>query len=153
MVKEGSFREDLYYRLNVIPLTIPPLRKRKGDITLLANHFCEKYGLQGGLRKEMAPETIRALSEHDWRGNARELENVVQRATTLSTNSTIYPQDLFLPKSPGLSKCPTSSGSGPESVAGIAPQDDEAVARLQLKAGFSMSEMEEKLIHLTLTET
>jgi len=153
MVKEGSFREDLYYRLNVIPLTIPPLRKRKGDITLLANHFCEKYGLQVGYRKEMAPETLRVLCEHDWRGNARELENVVQRATTLSTNSTIYPQDLFLPESLRSSQPASSSELSQECMETVTPQVNVAVAHLNLKAGFSMSEMEERLIHLTLAET
>jgi len=157
MVRAGSFREDLYYRLNVIPLSLPPLRKRRGDIVLLANYFCEKHALESSSRKELAPETIQLLCEHDWHGNARELENVIQRATALSTNSTIYPQDLFLPGNSELSKCRSSSDSN--EVSFPAPDqrasevDTKVAGTLDLKAGFSMNEMEKKLIHLTLAET
>jgi two-component system response regulator FlrC len=157
MVRAGSFREDLYYRLNVIPLSIPPLRKRKGDIVLLASHFCEKYAPQSGRVKELAPETIKLLCEHNWHGNARELENVIQRATALSTNSTIYPQDLFLPGNFGFSGFQDHSDLSQESLQAPKPADHEAdtkvVGTLDLKAGFSVSEMEKKLIHLTLAET
>jgi len=153
MVKQGTFREDLYYRLNVIPLTIPPLRKRKGDVVLLARHFCEVYGLQSGKRKELAPATISVLTDHEWRGNARELENVIQRAMTLSTNATIYPQDLFLPAETTLSKLATVSGSNADPSGAAVPRSEGLSSSLDMKAGFSMSAMEKKLIHLTLTET
>jgi len=157
MVRAGSFREDLYYRLNVIPLSIPPLRKRRGDIVLLANHFCEQYTLQSSRRKELAPETIKFLCAYDWHGNARELENVIQRATALSANSTIYPQDLFLPEKAGLPRFQDNLDSGQEPLTAPDPRGDETDRKvaeaLDLKAGFSMSEMEKKLIHLTLAET
>src|SRR6185295_12492560 len=80
LVREGSFREDLYYRLNVIPLSIPPLRKRKDDIAILANYFCEKYSSETtGTAKQLAAETIDVLGRYDWPGDIRELENVIQR--------------------------------------------------------------------------
>jgi two-component system response regulator FlrC len=153
MVKQGTFREDLYYRLNVIPLSIPPLRKRKGDIVLLARHFSEVYGLQSGKRKELAPATINVLTDHEWRGNARELENVIQRAMALSTNVTIYPQDLFLPAERVLCNVASGCESNEDPTGGGVPPSNGLQSSLDLKAGFSMSAMEEKLIHLTLAET
>ena len=84
MMEEGRFREDLYYRLHVITVALPPLRDRKDDIPLLAQHFLEKYGQEngkGGL--ELAPEALDLLMEYDWPGNVRELENVMERAVVL----------------------------------------------------------------------
>jgi transcriptional regulator with GAF, ATPase, and Fis domain len=90
LVKEGSFREDLYYRLNVIPVRLPPLRARKEDIPLLVQHFLEKYGEEN--RKphlELTPEALDLLLEYDWPGNVRELENVIERAVVLSSGPRI----------------------------------------------------------------
>jgi two-component system response regulator FlrC len=154
LVREGAFREDLYYRLNVIPLSIPPLRRRREDAVLLAAHFCERYGVENsGRRMELAPETIDLISRYAWPGNVRELENAIQRGTALSQTAIIKPRDLFLE---GL-----GSGIGEDLAAQAPPQAEpraEAVrsvapAGLDLKAGFSVGDMERKLIELTLVQT
>jgi DNA-binding NtrC family response regulator len=80
MVREGRFREDLYYRLNVVKIEIPPLRERREDIPLLARHFCEKYARPGEPPKQISPEAMERLLTHRWPGNIRELENAVERA-------------------------------------------------------------------------
>ncbi len=90
MMDEGRFREDLFYRLHVISIHLPPLRDRKDDIPLLAQHFLAKYGdenTKGGL--ELAPEVLDLLTDYDWPGNVRELENVIERAVVLTSGSKI----------------------------------------------------------------
>ena len=81
MVRERSFREDLYYRLNVIRIVLPPLRERKGDVELLTRYFLAKFAAPG---VELAPEALAALCAHPWPGNVRQLENEVRRATALT---------------------------------------------------------------------
>jgi two-component system response regulator PilR (NtrC family) len=86
LLADGRFREDLFYRLNVITIQLPPLRERRDDIPLLAQHFLSKYGEEN--RKpnlELAPDALDVLAEYDWPGNVRELENVVERAVVLAT--------------------------------------------------------------------
>jgi DNA-binding NtrC family response regulator len=92
MVAAGTFRADLYYRLNVVPLTIPSLRERKQDIPVLVDHFCKLYRRRD---VQFAPETVQLLQKYDWPGNIRELENIVQRALVLGSQSLIRPEDLF----------------------------------------------------------
>jgi transcriptional regulator with GAF, ATPase, and Fis domain len=90
MMEEGRFREDLFYRLHVISIHLPPLRERKDDIPLLAHHFLGKYGEENhkaGL--ELTPEALDLLMEYDWPGNVRELENVIERAVVLSSGARI----------------------------------------------------------------
>jgi DNA-binding NtrC family response regulator len=90
MVDDGRFREDLYYRLHVITVQLPPLRDRKDDIPLLVQHFLEKYGRENQKPNlELTPEALDLLLEYDWPGNVRELENVVERASVLSSGSRI----------------------------------------------------------------
>ncbi|MBW1917305.1 MAG: sigma-54-dependent Fis family transcriptional regulator [Deltaproteobacteria bacterium] len=94
-VDEGNFREDLFYRLNVVHLEIPPLRQRPEDIPLLVTHFIQKYtqeNAQGEVRVD--PETMRILTRHSWPGNVRELENVIERAVILRSGDVITPADL-----------------------------------------------------------
>ncbi len=79
-VSQGTFREDLYYRLNVVPIEIKPLRKRRQDVGALAEHFVAAAGRRYGLSKRLAPEAIEALEKYDWPGNVRELQNVVERS-------------------------------------------------------------------------
>ena len=95
LVAEGKFREDLYYRLNVIALELPPLRERKEDIPRLGDHFLEKYCQenQKPLRR-FSPEAMRHLMDYDWPGNVRELENVVERAVVLSREPVVDPSLL-----------------------------------------------------------
>jgi transcriptional regulator with GAF, ATPase, and Fis domain len=98
-IREGKFREDLYYRLNVVPLALPPLRERLSDISLLVSHFIEKVCRNEGLpEREIGPEALLRLEQHDWPGNIRQLENAVEMAIALSGDrTTLYPSDFPLP--------------------------------------------------------
>ena len=131
-VAEGKFREDLYYRINVIPLTLPPLRQRRDDIVLLANHFLEKYG---GLNRKkvvgLSEAAVNLLLKHSWDGNVRELENTIERAVLISSGEQILAEDLLMETSEG--------GTGP-------PEETS------LKAGITVRDMEKKLIFRTLEE-
>ncbi len=97
-IKEGRFREDLYYRLNVVPIAAPPLRERLEDIPLLARHFVEKICRQEDIPlRRLSPETIERLKNHSWPGNVRQLENAVEMAVALSGEREIlYPSDFPL---------------------------------------------------------
>jgi DNA-binding NtrC family response regulator len=94
-VKDGLFREDLYYRLNVIPIVLPELKDRADDIPLLVTHFLMKYGQEADPPiTGMSKEALRLLLEYDWPGNVRELENVIERVVILGTGPQIMPEDL-----------------------------------------------------------
>jgi len=93
MMREGRFREDLFYRLNVVTVTLPPLRERRRDVPLLVEHLLAKYATELGERG-VAPEALDRLVGHDWPGNVRELENVVQRAMVMATSGVILPEHL-----------------------------------------------------------
>ena len=132
-VSEGTFREDLYYRINVIPLTIPPLRDRKDDIVLLANYFLEKFSALNRRNKpQFSAETLEVLLNHDWKGNVRELENAIERALLIGNGDSILPAHLILGESdkPGDTAAPGST----------------------LTVGTTVREMEKKLIVKTLQE-
>lgn len=95
MVREGLFREDLYFRLNVVSIVLPPLRERREDIPLLVDHFLKKYASE--LQKEIkgfSPEALKLLKEYDWPGNVRELRNVCERAVVMAAGPVILPEDL-----------------------------------------------------------
>ena len=97
MVSDGRFQEDLYYRLNVIPIHIPPLRERREDIPLLVDHFIRKHAQRAGKRIEaIEPGVLQALEAADWPGNVRELENTVERAVVLSPGTVIGPDVVRL---------------------------------------------------------
>jgi two-component system NtrC family response regulator len=94
-VADGSFREDLFYRLNVVRIELPPLRERREDVPLLAAHFLDKYATENQKPiKGFSPESIDYLSAFDWPGNVRQLENVVERCVVLSDTETIGVEDL-----------------------------------------------------------
>ncbi len=94
-MKDGSFREDLYYRLAVIPVEIPPLRERLEDVPLLVNHFLQKQaGVTGGEPKKIDPKAVDILCHYDYPGNVRELENAIERACALCEEDLILPSDL-----------------------------------------------------------
>lgn len=100
-VEESTFREDLFYRLNVVRIHIPPLRQRMEDILLLANHFLSRQSEFGaGRRMSFSPEASQLLESHTWPGNVRELENTIQRACVLATGNVIMSQDLPLSEGP-----------------------------------------------------
>jgi DNA-binding NtrC family response regulator len=94
LVKQGKFREDLYYRLNVVKIDLPPLRDRPEDIPLLATHFTEKYATPGTEPRQIAPQAMDLLLHYRWPGNIRELENAIERACVTARDGTIRPEDL-----------------------------------------------------------
>jgi transcriptional regulator with PAS, ATPase and Fis domain len=98
-IRQGRFRQDLYYRLNVVPIVMPPLRRRTMDIPLLVNHFIDKVCRQEGLtEKQLTRETMERLRRHDWPGNVRQLENAIEMAVALSGDrDTLVPGDFPLP--------------------------------------------------------
>ncbi|MEW6456571.1 MAG: sigma-54 dependent transcriptional regulator [Acidobacteriota bacterium] len=94
-VKNGTFREDLFYRLNVIPIYLPELKERKEDIPLLVDHFLTKYSLESGRdKKSISPAAMNLLMEYEWPGNIRELENMIERLVILCKDKIIKPEDL-----------------------------------------------------------
>ncbi|HEY6003430.1 MAG TPA: sigma-54 dependent transcriptional regulator, partial [Anaeromyxobacter sp.] len=95
-IAERRFREDLFYRLAVVPLRIPPLRERREDVPLLAAHFLQRFVRRTGAEKSLAPEAVARLLEHDWPGNVRELENIIEQAAALSPGTLIHAEDIHL---------------------------------------------------------
>jgi len=129
---DGKFREDLYYRINVIPLVVPPLRERRDDIELLVQHFLEKYSRTN--RKNAAvieDAALNMLLNHNWRGNVRELENVMERAVLIGDGKSVLPEHLLLDPSENNTK---------------------SSDLLEVKAGYTVRRMEKKLIYHTLKE-
>ena len=108
-IENGSFREDLYFRLNVFPVTLPPLRERKGDITLLARHFVSKYNQKMGRKIDTIPESVlNKLEQYDWPGNVRELENVIERAVILSDGKALQLNERLISKNSARKKTSTA---------------------------------------------
>jgi DNA-binding NtrC family response regulator len=132
---EGRFREDLYYRLAVIPLHIPPLRERPEDVPALAEAFLRKHDETG--RHRLAPEAVKRLLEHPWRGNARELENVVERALALAETDEIGPDALPLGDAPARD----------------AARSAESLVRSGAERSLSLRELEELYIEEILRRT
>jgi DNA-binding NtrC family response regulator len=94
-IRKGTFREDLYYRLNVIPIFVPPLRERKDDVPLLASHFLQKFCQEKGKDvTSISPDVMEILLAHSWPGNVRELENVIEHAIIIAKQEKILPKDL-----------------------------------------------------------
>lgn len=130
-IAEGRFREDLYYRLNVIKLKLPPLRHRQDDIIALVQHFIEKYALLNAKRiLSIAPDAVRLLEGHSWRGNVRELENVIERAVVLTGSETIQKEHL------------------PDYITG-----QESSKVISFRVGTPLSEIEDVMIARTLAAT
>lgn len=94
LVKEGVFREDLFYRVSVIPMHLPPLRERDGDIAELTQYFVTKHCTQAGRSLKVSPQVLRKLENYSWPGNVRELEHTIERAVALETTDTIQPERL-----------------------------------------------------------
>jgi DNA-binding NtrC family response regulator len=103
-LEEGRFREDLYYRLNVVPINIPPLRDRKEDIPFLAIHFVQKLSKElGAAAREISPAAVDRLLDHPWPGNVRELENTIERSLVLASGEILLPADIRIEAPRGLS--------------------------------------------------
>jgi len=134
MVEEGAFRADLYYRLNVIPISVPPLRQRLEDITSLADHFAAKYAAAAGQPKPcLDPEFLAGLERHQWPGNVRELSNFMRRVLALGEGGIIGPEYL----APEFLASPMS-----------APIQD-----VLLRPGIAMRDVEKRLLETTLQAT
>ncbi|MDP3383073.1 MAG: sigma-54 dependent transcriptional regulator [Phenylobacterium sp.] len=143
-VKDGTFREDLLYRLNVVNLRLPPLRDRPGDIVALAEFFVKKYAAANGVpEKPLSTEARRRLAAHRWPGNVRELENAMHRAVLLSVGEEITEEAVRLPDGQPLS--PADAGARAAQAASFAA---EAVQRSFV--GQTVAEMEQQLIIDTL---
>jgi TyrR family helix-turn-helix protein len=95
MVKQGRFRADLYYRINVVPITIPPLRERIEDIVPLAQYFVKQFSDKYNIDKQLSINAYAALNEYDWPGNVRELENVIERLMVTTRGDTITAEDIW----------------------------------------------------------
>ena len=134
MVEEGAFRADLYYRLNVIPISVPPLRARREDIPALAEHFAAKYAAAAGQPKPaLDAEFLAGLEQHQWPGNVRELSNFIRRVLALGSGSIIGAEYL-----------------GPEFLAPVASGPLQDVL---LRPGVAMRDVEKRLLETTLQAT
>jgi DNA-binding NtrC family response regulator len=111
-VRAGTFREDLYFRLNVVNLKLPPLRERPADIELLSDHFAKKFAEMNAVPvRPIAPEAKKILMGHSWRGNVRELENAVHRAVLLAVGSEIGPESVMLSGAPAVGDAVSAAAS------------------------------------------
>ena len=155
IVESGKFREDLYFRLNVIPLSLPPLRERMDDLPELIEHFLDKHSrLNKCERPKTSPETLAVLEDYRWRGNVRELENVVERAMLLCDGKEIKPHNLLMHSQTAkqsinedLARAVENGEASPGSL------NNGAGSRMGIKVGMSMREAEKQLIFQTLQET
>ena len=131
-VTEGKFRQDLYYRINVIPLTLPPLRERKEDIELLAEHFLRKYCLANQKTITAIDDiAMKIMRNYSWKGNIRELENTIERAVLISVGGIILPEHLLLD---------------------LSEHESESAATFSVNSGYTVREMEKELIFRTLKD-
>ncbi|MEK8090566.1 sigma-54 dependent transcriptional regulator [Thermithiobacillus plumbiphilus] len=153
-VRAGQFREDLYYRLNVFPLELPPLRERPADILPLAQRFLHKWsGLRGGQINGFAPAALRQLLAYTWPGNVRELENVIQRAVILSSGATVEADAILLSGTPArLDALPAQAPASAPIIedaevleAGLRQQERSLILAALQEAGGSRKEAAERL--------
>ena len=146
-VRNGNFREDLYFRLNVVTITIPALRDRPRDIELLAEHFAAKYAKANGVPViTLGPEVRELLLNHRWRGNVRELENAMHRAVLLADGGKITPDSLLL-AGPSLDPARTDEAARPDAAAPAQPRAGNGVRAL---VGNTVADVERDLILDTL---
>jgi DNA-binding NtrC family response regulator len=119
MVQTGSFREDLYYRLNVVRLDLPSLRQRREDIEPLARHFCREIARETGRQTSLSPGALALIGRADWRGNVRELQNVIERLVVLADTDTISEQDVRSEQERGLGPVGGGEEQGESSVTSL----------------------------------
>jgi DNA-binding NtrC family response regulator len=126
-VAAGRFREDLYYRLNVVEIRIPPLRERLEDVPLLAEYFLQRTTKKNGMaRIRLSAEAINALQSHTWPGNVRELENTIARACALASSNILLPADIPLSSAPGKSTAVVSAAI--DQLINLAPAGEDLLA-------------------------
>jgi DNA-binding NtrC family response regulator len=150
-VSAGRFREDLYYRLNVVEVRIPPLRERKEDIPLLAEFFLQRITRKNGMaRIRLSQEAISALQSHNWPGNVRELENTIARACALASSTVLLPGDIPLASAPSMSRIQTDDAF--ERILNSAPSGnviDWVISQLAQRA-VEMADHDLKQVAVTL---
>ncbi len=131
-MKQGTFRGDLFYRLNVVPLQLPPLRERPADIDALANHFAKRFSVEMGKQLTLSPSASAALRAYDWPGNVRELRNVLERAAVLAdAEMTLEASDLIF----DMGTRPTTPAAGtPRAPAGSVFESIAAEERARIEA-------------------
>jgi len=132
-VREGRFREDLYYRLRVVPIDLPPLRERREDIEPLANHLLARVAERRGRALRLSPDALRALIGYSWPGNVRELENALEYAVAVATGQTVLPEDLPIELSRAHDQVAARSGAKAAFKAAstaVKPPDDTLRAAL-----------------------
>lgn len=141
MITAGEFREDLYYRLNVIPVLLPPLRERKEDIPLLVEHFLQKIGQEQGCMRRLQREALQVLMEYPWPGNVRELENIMERILTLADQTVIGVHDLpeYLQVLPAATIAGSHSSVGSEEPLLTWEEYEKRIIRRALQQGGSFN--------------
>jgi DNA-binding NtrC family response regulator len=153
-VKAGTFREDLYYRLNVFPIAVPPLRERREDIPALLDHFIKRFNAQEQMKVSGADtDTVELLKNYEWKGNVRQLENTIFRAMILSDGNKLKPHDF--PQISGLAPAMTSTSSGDDALSSLVKsednQDDLSVAFLDREGHLrTLEDIERDLIQFAI---
>ena len=143
MVRSGTFWEDLYYRLNVIPFHIPSLRERPDDITVLAEHFIKVSAiLNSKTATQISPQALFKIQSWSWPGNVRELENVMERAVLMASGDTILPEHILIENLAAVTTPAENSFSG-----------SPVIVPAGFEAGVTIAEMERRLIFSTLDKT
>jgi len=146
MVREGKFRSDLYYRLNVLPIAIPALRQRQGDVPLLVAFFVQRFAKKFSKSvKQVSEQTMKRLVDYPWPGNIRELQNVIERAVVLSQGDTLELASDFSPALPSLRSDPSSSGVEESKIENPKAKIEEPAA--------SLTEVERRHIESVLAQT
>ena len=148
-IREGTFREDLFYRLSVIPIYLPPLEERKDDIPLLARYFLDSYRRKKNKNiRSFSDEAMQELTRYDWPGNVRELQNTIERAVVLAKNDVIGPRDLFY--------YPVRGGAGGPADLSFAALEREHIMKVLKECGYNKSraarllEVDRKTLRLKL---
>jgi DNA-binding NtrC family response regulator len=150
-LEEGSFREDLYYRLNVLPIHIPPLRERRDDIPGLSRHFVHKHAAElGTVEMEISPEAMQKLTGYRWPGNVRELENVIERSLVLAAGPRLEAADIRLDMSPGRPRTAPASGDPAFLPEGMTlDQYEESIIREAMRRAQGNKSLAARLLGLT----
>jgi two-component system response regulator HydG len=148
MVEQGTFRKDLYFRLNVVNLRVPPLRQRRDDIPLLAAHFLERMRREDGVDYVVSDEALRVMHEYDWPGNVRELEHAIERACAISSGPVLTMAELPTQ----LQEYRAQTARGGSVIAAAPASENVAVATHQSPGIVSIAELEKQAILNTIQQ-
>jgi two-component system, NtrC family, response regulator HydG len=151
-IAEKRFREDLFYRLNVVPLVLPPLRDRREDIALLAQHFVDRFNQRNGARRTLTQGALLKLTAHSFPGNVRELENVIEQAAALARADSIGADDVFLERHGDQASAPGAAGGAVKTLAQqVDDAEREAIQRALARSGGSLEQVSKELDVSTTT--